>query len=45
VVVDLSRGLHTVILAVDLNHRRDGIRWTLEEIPGSPARAQAVLGK
>ena len=45
VILDLTRGLHTIAVAVDLAHRRDGIRCVLEDIPGSPARAQAVLGK
>ena len=45
VVMDLTRGVHTIAVAVDLAHRREGIRCVLEDIPGSPARAQAVLGK
>ena len=45
VILDLTRGLHTVAVAVDLARRRDGIRCVLEEIPGSPARVHAVLGK
>jgi putative heme-binding domain-containing protein len=45
IVTDLARGSHTVLVAVDLSHRRDGIRCVLDEVPGSPARAQAVLGK
>ena len=45
VVVDLTRGGHTIAVAVDLAHRREGLRCVLEDIPGSPARAQAVLGK
>ena len=45
VVLDLTRGVHTIAVAVDLAHRREGIRCVLEDIAGSPARAQAVLGK
>jgi hypothetical protein len=45
VVVDLTRGSHTIAVDVNLSHRRDGIRCVLEDIPGSPARVQAVLGK
>jgi len=45
VVVDLTRGSHSIALAIDLARRRDGIRCVLEDVPGSPARAQAVLGK
>ena len=44
-IVDLTRGLHTIAMAVDLAHRRDGIRCVLDDVAGSPARAQAVLGK
>ena len=45
VIVDLMRGLHTIAVAVDLAHRREGIRCVLEDVAGSPARAQVVLGK
>ncbi len=45
VIVDLKRGSHSIALAIDLAHRRDGIRCVLEDVPDSPARAQAVLGK
>jgi putative heme-binding domain-containing protein len=44
-ILDLTRGVHTIAVAVDLAHRREGIRCVLEDIAGSPARAQAVLGK
>ncbi len=43
-VLDLSPGVHTVAVAIPPD-RRDGVRWILEDIPGSPARAQVVLGK
>jgi putative heme-binding domain-containing protein len=43
-VLDLSPGMHTVAVAISDN-RRDGIRYILEDVPGSPARAQVVLGK
>jgi hypothetical protein len=45
VIVDLKRGSHSIALAIDLAHRRHAIRCVLEDVPGSPARAQAVLGK
>jgi putative heme-binding domain-containing protein len=45
IILDLTRGLHTIAVAIDLGRRQDGIRCLLEDIPGSPARAQAVLGK
>jgi putative heme-binding domain-containing protein len=45
VVLDLPVGIHTVTLGVDLTHRRDGILCTLEDEPGSPARARIVVGK
>jgi hypothetical protein len=44
-MLDLTRGVHTIAVLVDLAHRREGIRCVLEDIAGSPARAQAVLGK
>jgi putative heme-binding domain-containing protein len=45
ITVDLSSGVHTVTVAVDHDKRREGIRCTLEDVPGSPARAQIVVGK
>jgi putative heme-binding domain-containing protein len=44
-ILDLTPGLHTLGVAVDLTHRREGIRCLLDDVPGSPARAQVVLGK
>jgi putative heme-binding domain-containing protein len=44
-VLDLNTGVHTLGVAVDLTHRREGIRCILDDVPGSPARAQVVLGK
>jgi putative heme-binding domain-containing protein len=43
--LDLASGLHTITFAVRLSGRRVGLRCTLEDVPGSPARAQAVVGK
>jgi len=43
--VDLAAGIHTITLAVDLERRRDPLRLVLEDEPGSPARAQVVVGK
>jgi putative heme-binding domain-containing protein len=43
-VLDLAPGVHTLAVAVP-GDRRDGIRCILEDVPGSPARAQVVLGK
>ena len=43
--LDLKPGLHTVNLAVDLAKRRDGLRCTLEDVPGSPARGRVLGGK
>jgi putative heme-binding domain-containing protein len=43
--LDLTPGLHTVTFAVSLSRRREGLRCTLEDVPGSPARAQVVVGK
>lgn len=44
-VLDLTPGLHTVNLAVDLAKRRESLRCTLEDVPGSPARGRVVGGK
>jgi putative heme-binding domain-containing protein len=44
-IQDLARGPHTLIVVVNLKHRHDGFRCVLEDVPGSPARAQVVLGK
>ncbi|SIN90785.1 putative membrane-bound dehydrogenase domain-containing protein [Singulisphaera sp. GP187] len=45
VVLDLPTGVHTVTLGVDLSKRPDGIVCTLEDEPGSPARARVLVGK
>ena len=44
-VLTLAPGVHTLTLAVDRTKRREGLRVNLEEVAGSPARAQVVLGK
>ncbi len=44
-ILDLAPGIHTLALQVDRGRRREGILLTLEDAPGSPARAQVVLGK
>ena len=36
-ILDLTRGLHTIAVAVDLARAREGIRCVLEDVPGSPA--------
>ncbi len=43
-ILDVPPGEHTVGVAIPAD-RRDGIRCILEDVPGSPARAQVVLGK
>ncbi len=43
--LDLSTGIHTVTFAIDPEHRRDDLTCELRDVPGSPARAQIVLGK
>ncbi|MDR3638732.1 MAG: HEAT repeat domain-containing protein [Isosphaeraceae bacterium] len=45
VILDVAAGLHTLTLAVDTAQRGDGIRCALEDVAGSPARAQVVVGK
>ena len=41
----LSAGVHAVTLALDHEIRRVDVRCALEDVSGSPARAQIVLGK
>jgi putative heme-binding domain-containing protein len=43
--VRFAAGTHTLTFAVKLASRREGLRLTLEDVPGSPAKAQAVVGK
>jgi putative heme-binding domain-containing protein len=45
VVLDLKTGVHTIALRIELDKLRGGLRCTLEDVPGSPARAQVVVGK
>jgi putative heme-binding domain-containing protein len=42
---ELAKGQHALTVAVELSAVRQGPRFTLEDVPGSPARAQVVLGK
>lgn len=44
-LADLKPGVHTLTLALEPNGRDGGLRVTLEDVAGSPARAQVVLGK
>jgi putative heme-binding domain-containing protein len=43
--LDVKPGTHTLTFAVDLARRRAGLRCELDEVPGSPARVNAVTGK
>ena len=43
--LDLTSGIHTLTFAVRTGERAEGLRVTLEDIPGSPAKAQVVVGK
>ena len=43
--LNLSPGIHPITLAIDRGVRRDGLRVSLEDVPGSAARAQFVVGK
>ena len=45
VMLDLKSGIHALTLAVPLDSRTAGLRCTLEDVPGSPARARWVVGK
>ncbi|MHC5542060.1 hypothetical protein ACYOEI_27890, partial [Singulisphaera rosea] len=44
-LLDFKAGAHILTIAVDLDRRKDGLLYTLEEVPGSPARAQWLVGK
>jgi hypothetical protein len=44
-VVELSAGLHTLTVAVDMGTRREGLRFELDDVSGSPARAHLIGGK
>lgn len=44
-IIDVTSGVHNLTYSVDLTARRGPLRVTLEDIAGSPARAQIVLGK
>jgi putative heme-binding domain-containing protein len=41
----LTAGVHTLTFALDRVARKDGLRCTLEDVPGSPARVRLVGGK
>jgi putative heme-binding domain-containing protein len=41
----LGPGVHALTLAIDRGKRREGLKMTLEDVPGSPAKAEVVLGK
>jgi hypothetical protein len=45
IVTELASGPHTITLAVQKSERQEPIRCTLEDVAGSPARAQVVVGK
>jgi hypothetical protein len=44
-VVELPAGRHTLTFAVDRTRRPEPLRCELDDVPGSPARAQVVGGK
>jgi putative heme-binding domain-containing protein len=41
----LASGVHTLTLAIDRSKRRAALKMTLEDVAGSPAQAEVVLGK
>jgi putative heme-binding domain-containing protein len=43
--LDLSVGIHNVVIAIDLEHRRGPLAVELEDIANSPARVRLVGGK
>src|SRR5439155_2775252 len=45
IILDLSAGLHTVTMAVDMSQRREELRCELDDLAGSAARVRVVGGK
>ena len=45
VVVKLPVGVHALLFRVDLKKRRRGILCEIDDVPGSPGRAQFVVGR
>ncbi len=43
--LNLAAGVHNVTFAIKLSDRTDALGCTLEDVPGSAARAQVVVGK
>ena len=43
--LNLDTGIHALTFAVRLTERKEGLRVAVEDIPGSPAKAQVVIGK
>jgi putative heme-binding domain-containing protein len=43
--VDLAAGVHTLIVTVDVNQRKEPLQIELDDKPGSPARVRVVGGK
>ncbi len=43
--LDLSAGVHTLTFAISLEVRREGLACTVQDVPGSAAKAQPVVGK
>jgi putative heme-binding domain-containing protein len=42
---EMPAGVHTITLVIDRSRRREGVRIQLEEVPGSSARVNWVVGK
>jgi putative heme-binding domain-containing protein len=44
-ILDLPRGMHNLTFLIDLRKRREGLKVELDEVPGSPGRAQVLAGR
>ena len=44
-ILDLKAGTHTITIAVNVGARPKPLRVEVHDVPGSPAKAQAVVGK
>src|SRR5262249_29039410 len=45
VVLELEAGMHRLTTAIDMDLRKEGLRWELDDVSGSSARVRVVGGK
>ncbi|HEY1861196.1 MAG TPA: HEAT repeat domain-containing protein, partial [Gemmataceae bacterium] len=44
-ILELTKGMHTLTFALDLGKQREGLRCEIDDVPGSLARVRLVGGK